>query len=196
MILQRLKHEIEPYHRDVESRLDLVSPRLTRGRYRTVLAQLSGFYLPWQRQLTACSCWGAIPTLAARLRGSALVEDLRALGVESQARLPQCAFIPQPTSLPALLGTMYVFEGATLGGRIVSQHVERTLALQGAGCSFFTAYGDQVIPMWRAFQELLVSHSGHCGDDKMIAAARDTFQALAAWLREPFTQLEGWGHAG
>jgi heme oxygenase len=44
----------------------------------------------------------------------------------------------------ALIGTLYVIEGATLGGQVISRHLYRHLGFSAnAGARFFNGYGDE-----------------------------------------------------
>jgi heme oxygenase len=49
--------------------------------------------------------------------------------------LPQYHDLPDIEDWPRMLGCLYVLEGATLGGQIISRHLQRTLhidAINGA----------------------------------------------------------------
>ena len=88
-------------------------------------------------------------------------------------------------SLLALLGSLYVLEGATLGGQILSRHFVTQFNLScRQGCSFFAGYGSETGRRWRAFCELLNSYSSPDGDAVIVQSAIQTFRCFENWLRE------------
>jgi heme oxygenase (biliverdin-IX-beta and delta-forming) len=90
----------------------------------------------------------------ARRKVPLLRRDLDLLGV---AALPEATREPPPgvprlDELACALGCLYVLEGATLGGRLISTNLRRVLNLgPGDGAAFFNSYGAQVGERWRAF---------------------------------------------
>jgi heme oxygenase len=59
-------------------------------------------------------------------------------------------------TLAHALGLLYVLEGATLGGQLLRRRLGPALGLtEERGLAFFTAYGAEVGPMWRAFADAL-----------------------------------------
>lgn len=187
MIHDLLRDGTREHHARAESRLPLLDPALTRARYVRVLGALHGFHAPLEARLADVR-WDTVGLdWEARRKAPLLAHDLRQLGCGADAvrALPTCDALPDATTLGRALGCAYVLEGATLGGQLVRRHVQRTLALgPETGCAFFSAYGDRVGPMWRAFTATLASAVDHgpCAPDEVLAGARDTFDAIAAWL--------------
>ena len=84
------------------------------------------------------------------------------------------------------LGCLYVLEGATLGGQIISRQLEERLAIDaGHGGRFFASYGAAVGEMWQAFGEILVAHARglECGD-AIVASGCATFDAFGRWFQQ------------
>lgn len=194
-ILQRLRLETRDEHEAVELVLDLMSESLTRQIYCQRLEQFYGFYAPLERALQARTqslvdeagkfpLSDASPTaLAVRLDKTAhLQQDLHHLGVPIHS-LPLCRNLPPLSSQAELLGCMYVMEGATLGGQMISQHVRATLGVTPmSGGSFFDGYGDDTARMWRGMRQLLVSASSDTETENAIVInARVTFACLLRW---------------
>ena len=186
-ILSELKETTRPQHDAIERRVDVMRPDLTRSEYRSLLERFYGFYAPVETRLEAIH--RATPLLAdfaQRRKTANLGTDLAALGLTPAqiAALPLCADLPHLDSPPETLGCLYVMEGATLGGQLISRHVIKTLALTPqAGCAFFSSYGDRVGSMWRAFG----NHLRHFEDDpaarqQIVAAAQETFRKMEQWL--------------
>jgi heme oxygenase len=81
-----------------------------------------------------------------------------------------------------VLGALYVFEGATLGGQLISRHLEEKLGLRdGAGYRYYRSYGPDVGRRWQEFRALLQEHATTGSDDAIVASAADTFERLHAW---------------
>ena len=121
-----------------------------------------------------------------RYKTPQIVQDLLALGVAKNAltSIPQCNTLPELKTTAQLFGCLYVLEGATLGGRIISKHLNAILNLTpDFGCSFFAGYGQQTGSQWKAFGACLTSFATQTGsDDEIIASANKTFQTLDCWL--------------
>lgn len=188
-LLQILKAETRPHHERAERVVRLVSPDLTLSGYRRHLEALHGLYAPLEASLAA-RLEGLYPELrlAERWKLPLLEEDLRALGHEdaSLARLPRPARLPSLPGVPEALGTLYVLEGATLGGQLLLRHLTRHFeGISAGGFAFFRAYGEAVGPMWKAFGEVLLRA---CPEPalapRVVRGAQDTFDTFEVWLRE------------
>ena len=183
-LLARLKGETAPEHLRLERDLGILREDRTRTEHHELVRRLYGFYRPWEDR--------AIPVIEAghpglardRAKAPLLRRDLAYLGDSdlALASVPICRELPALGTLPECLGSMYVLEGATLGGRLISRHLARTLGLgPDAGASFFSSYGVEVGPMWRRFGEALDSYDGPLAE-AIVASAQGTFRALHAWL--------------
>lgn len=182
LILQRLRSETRLEHERLENGLNLLRTDLTCSAYCHLLERFYGFYFPWEQKLSARLPVSLPFDFEARRKTPKLVSDLRFLGSDPNT-LPLCADLPNLCSLPALLGGMYVTEGATLGGQSISRHLERTLKLQdGLGYAFFSSYGSNVGQMWREFRHLLGSFIGQTSENETVAGAQKTFDSIYKWL--------------
>lgn len=103
------------------------------------------------------------------------------LGVEPCDRV---APAPVVASGCAALGILYVFEGATLGGRVVERHVSHRLRVTpDNGIEFFHGYGERTAEMWRLFgHELNRWVALHGSSDEIVSGAVMCFTALEQWL--------------
>ena len=188
MILHEIKDATRTEHAALEATVDIFGRLGSREEYRALLARFWGFYAPMESRLLERPEWGRHDMdIGARRKVPLLVRDLGDLGAsaDSVAALPRCAELPESGSFARAMGCLYVLEGATLGGQLISREVRARLGLTPEhGCGFFASYGAEVGPMWRAFQGWLIQTAA---DDEaaraMIAGARDTFQAFGAWLR-------------
>jgi heme oxygenase len=188
-LLQTLKSETRPHHERAERVVRLLSPELTPAGYRCHLEALYGLHAALEAVLAArLAGLAAELRLSERWKLSWLEADLRALGHDeaSLARLPRLPCPPALPDVPEALGSLYVLEGATLGGQLIHRHLSRHFeGVPVGGFVFFRAYGEAVGPMWKAFGEALTRA---CPEPalapRVVRGAQDTFDAFEAWLRE------------
>ena len=186
MILKRLREATRDQHEALENVLPLGAATADDPLYRAVMSRFWGFYATWEAQAAAHAGAELVPVLKARAKLPLLEADLRALGVAAEG-LPRL----RPEALPAfsagdatLLGSMYVVEGATLGGQVISRHLEQDSGFHdGLGYSFFRSYGKAVGQQWRAFTALLETLPD-AAEGPAVAAAQQTFAAFAQWFAE------------
>jgi heme oxygenase len=185
--LSRLRSETREQHETIEKTLLLMDDDLTLEAYRRRLAQFYGFYQPVEERLFHRS--GPLAgwlSLEQRRKTSLLRADLMALGGLATDCLPLCTKLPRLVSSAECFGCLYVLEGATLGGVIISRHVQQKLGVvPSEGGAFFSGYGDQTGAMWQAFRSAITAFSTDAEDqDVVVASARATFLALQHWCEE------------
>jgi heme oxygenase (biliverdin-IX-beta and delta-forming) len=187
MISKLLRQHTAALHDRVERSVDLPRRCRSLGAYRGLLGRLLGLYAPLERELARVDWTGLAIDLGPRKKAALLVADLRALELPPAelAALPVCAGLPGLPSAAAALGCLYVLEGATLGGQLITREIHRTLGISAAtGGSFHAAYGARTGAMWRSFRAVA---DEHCGEDPAkvahaLAAAAATFETFASWL--------------
>jgi heme oxygenase len=204
LILSRLRLETRGEHEAVEKVLDLMSATLTHQSYRRRLEQFYGYYAPLEDALRARGnqlADGSHVTTFSELTRSALLarvnktpllqQDLHHFGVMSEY-LPLCRDLPQLNTQAEVLGCLYVMEGATLGGRMITQQVRTTLGITPTtGGSFFEGYGDDSGRMWQGMRQLLVSGSPDTQtEDSIVTSAIATFACLRSWCESFQKQLD------
>ena len=203
-VLPRLRAETRGEHEAVEKVLDLMSATLTHQNYRHQLEQFYGFYAPLEEALRARSnqlgSSSEQTTLSAAISAALAVrlnktmhiqQDLQCLGVLT-ARLPLCRDLPPLGTWAEVLGCLYVMEGATLGGRLITQHVRAALGiLPATGGSFFQGYGDDTGRMWKGMRQLLVEGSPDTEtENSIVSNAIATFACLRNWCESFQNQPE------
>lgn len=177
-----LKAETADAHAAVERRVDF--ERLTRSReeYVRTLEAFFGFYEPMEWALSALPRAGF--EFVPEAKAPRLAADLAALGEADLARLPQCGDLPQVASTAARVGVLYVLEGASLGGQIISRRLKERLGVEPeTGGSFFRGAGERTGARWREFGR--AAEAAVASPDEISAAvesAKQTFAAFEAWL--------------
>lgn len=184
-LLERLKTETRAAHDRIEAAIDLDRRMASRESYRDLLIRFYGFHRAWES--AAAQMAPDRSFFRSRCKTQLLARDLAALGLESDdiMRLPQCLPLMPLTAPAAVLGSMYVVEGSTLGGAIIARDVENRLGLTAeTGCAYFRSYGRNVAAMWKSFGAVLLQASSPATDDLIVEAAQDTFTVMHDWLCE------------
>jgi len=181
-LLLRLKSETRDVHESLERDLNLLRPDLTLERYRSIVEQFYGFYQPWERAIKPVLTEHLPESAEARCKIPKLSEDLAYLG-SVPAKLRVCKALPDCLTWPSLLGGLYVTEGATLEGQVISRQLEQILGLSPRrGTAFFSSYGVRVGPMWRSFCATLQAQTPSDKEDMVVESARATFVSMHHWL--------------
>jgi heme oxygenase (biliverdin-IX-beta and delta-forming) len=184
-LLERLKTETRPAHDRIEKAMDLDQRIATREGYKNLLTRFYGFHSAWEKAAGTVAPDKAF--FESRCKTRLLAKDLGALGMQEDEiiRLPQCDPLMPLPSAPAVLGSMYVVEGSTLGGAIIAREVERRLGLgPETGCAYFRSYGRGIGTMWKQFGSRLLEASSPEADDVILETARKTFDVMHDWLCE------------
>ncbi len=183
-ILKRLRSETSERHADLEQKLPLVDPHLSRDGYRAILEGFFGYYVPLEAQLGGSAVWGGLDfDFSARRKVPQLEKDLGVLGRTTED-LPQCAELPELVTISQVLGCLYVIEGATLGGQIITRHLQANLGITPeTGGAFFAGYGVENGARWQAFGAMITAAAAQFGgEDEIVASANRTFETLELWL--------------
>ena len=180
-----MKTQTRPLHDRLEARVDVLNRIQQPQNYQSLLAAFYGFYAPVETRLAKCEELSVADVdFELRRKLPLLVTDLEQSDVEVQ-HLPQCTRLPQIETAAEGFGCLYVLEGATLGGQMISrllaQHLQMTADNGGA---FFNAYGDQVRTMWQEFRQRLSQFASTHPDerDTILATAKETFSTLDDWF--------------
>jgi heme oxygenase len=180
-VLGHLRAVTRPAHDRLEGALGLLDEHLDLAAYRRVIECLYGFWHGWQPRVAALLQDEAL--VRPRQRLHLLEADLAALGLSASQRaaLPLCP-LPDLEDARQALGSLYVMEGSTLGGRIIRRNVERRLGFDDrAGCAYFTGYGAETGLMWRSFLTRLdAAPTDHA--ERIGTGASATFECLADWF--------------
>ncbi|MBC7548517.1 MAG: biliverdin-producing heme oxygenase, partial [Polaromonas sp.] len=100
------------------------------------------------------------------------------------AETPQCQALPDLATPLKLFGCLYVLEGATLGGQIITRHLHASLGLTPqSGGSFFSGYGPHTGSRWKEFCAHLTAFAAQLDSDaEIVDSANATFDSLDRWL--------------
>jgi heme oxygenase len=185
MILSRLRQETRPQHDAIEAELNILDRPLDRDSYCRLLAQFAGYYEPIERRLAEATDWQRLGfDYFSRRKLSWLIHDLEELGLSWSHSGLRCAVLPDLATPAQALGCLYVLEGSTLGGQIITRHLHN--APKGPyPTHFFSGYGDETGRKWKEFGSFLTqfAEANPADDDSIVQAATTTFTTLTDWLR-------------
>ena len=189
MLRERLRRETSAQHERLESRLDFGRASGDQDHYLRLLQAFHGFYAPLEASLPA---YGDDPEQWIdgfdRRKAPLLTQDLKGFGLKpDEIRVLPC-FLPcgQEDVASFQLGCMYVLEGSTLGGQQILKRLQPHWPH-----AFFESYGMSVGKAWRTFCAALANVDSQTADldlqgsvspDRVIGAARETFDHLDQWF--------------
>lgn len=182
MILAKLKEATRDQHDALENVVDVMSRTFTIEDYRTLLLKFYRFYAAVEPLLPVDDLKAEGFDVDARRKLPKLESDLEHIGVLEDAKNAAAwTDVPDLSTTAKAFGAIYVMEGATLGGQVITRHLKEHLELTPeAGGAFFNSYGKEVGPMWKEFGVAITAfaerHEG--SDDETVEAARQTFDSF------------------
>lgn len=185
VFIERLRTETRSIHQALEKALiPGIRQAVTPEAYAKILKKFYGYFKAMETLLDAQLSDNIVPAYSQRRKSQAIVEDLKSLN--SSEDLPVSNDLPEISTIPEALGAMYVLEGSTLGGRVITKMLMQNLNFQDAAhLKFFSGYGDQTEAMWGSFLETLNKHAeDERAQHEIINAASDTFSKFKAWIEK------------
>lgn len=182
----RLRTETQDLHEGVEKAVGfghLSDPQ----SYRRLLERFYGFYQSFEKQLLQASQPETLRQFysAERHRTSWLRQDLQNLGASEHelANLPTLQ-VPPPPNPEAWWGAIYVIEGSSLGGQVLTQKC-RSFLPQIAEFHFFNSYGARTGQRWQETVRWIETWPTQgLSEDSVVAGARWTFELMRDWFLE------------
>lgn len=188
MILTKIREKTLGYHDDFTGWANkILSGTADKEHYKDVLKTFYGFYYPLEQKLESLPDWKNYDfDITKRRKAPMLMEDMKTLGITDEEinEIKMCENLPTMGNLGQALGTMYVVEGATLGGQIVANKLNETLGYNaGNGASFFNSYRENLRPMWKEFSDFINNYSEENGiSDPIVDASDETYHRFNEWL--------------
>lgn len=181
MLSERLKNETAEAHKKAEGGLPFFKQDFTVDQYKSMLQRLHDLYQPLEKSLATHLDGKVDLNLSERLNKADLLKaDLSELGLFETTSKSKFTI----SSVEAAIGTLYVIEGSTLGGQIISKKLKSSLQLSEPQMQFFRGYGDKTGPMWQKFKTFLDSESvGSYNSDKIVAGAEEAFTFISEAMK-------------
>ncbi|RYG00257.1 MAG: biliverdin-producing heme oxygenase [Chitinophagaceae bacterium] len=91
--------------------------------------------------------------------------------------------VPDFNSAEKALGALYVLEGSTLGGQIISKMLAKQITGSSVNSfSFYNPYGDETHQKWSEFKKLLDANYSAEQRELITQGANETFSTLHKWM--------------
>lgn len=192
-ILKAIKEATRPKHDEIELNplMNSVSDNsIDPKNYYNLLYKFYGFHKSAETTLLNTAFWKNYNfNIEERRKTPLLASDLQYLGYkENLDKIPLCDKMPTMTNDAQRVGFLYVIEGSTLGGQVLSRQLKQKFDFgKDKGASYFNSYGKENLRnMWFGFQALLEKYAENNPKqtDTIIHTAIDTFDTLNIWLRK------------
>ncbi|WP_082407984.1 biliverdin-producing heme oxygenase [Verrucomicrobium spinosum] len=128
-LLLSLKADTQQEHRLLEDRLDLFNRVTDLAAYRRLLESFYTLYSPLEEMLAGAVNWNSLGwDFEASRKTPWLLQDLVSLGADPAGldALPRCQDLPLLSSASHAVGCLYVLEGSTLGGQLITKQFSST----------------------------------------------------------------------
>ncbi|MEO1655442.1 MAG: biliverdin-producing heme oxygenase, partial [Bacteroidota bacterium] len=164
-----------------EQKIDLLS-------YIGLLQKLFAFYHFLEKSLDSqIPAQAGVEDYAERMKHRLLRDDLVFLMGKLPASLPKVDLSLVLDTPAKFLGYLYVIEGSTLGGQLLSKSIKNHLYLEaGRGGSYYNSYGSKQIGYyWKKLKAYLMAYAEQhpAQTTELLNSARLTFQNLDQHLR-------------
>lgn len=182
-ILAELKEKTLRQHQKTEDSVDLMREDFSLDEYRDLLKRFYAFYKPFEERMQKALEKNPIDfNHEERLNTPRLLEDLQNLGLSEReiSEIETTDDLPALDSRERIFGSLYVIEGSTLGGQIISRHLKKKFNLDaGSGLAFFSGYGADTGKMWKAYRAAVSEFADNsANEDEIIAGATETFEKI------------------
>ncbi len=180
MFSEELKQGTLQEHRGLEKKLVKQIKEIRRIEdYVQLLERMYGYYEPLQQRI-------AVNFSSGQSRGryaENIIDDIRHLDPGHDLEFEICENLPDLNSQAASMGALYVTEGSTLGGQIITGMIAKQLKIPtDKGFTFFNAYGEQTQISWENFKEELNMLSSPEEKQEILNSAKATFEKFNEWI--------------
>ncbi|PWS28893.1 hypothetical protein DHW03_03405 [Pedobacter yonginense] len=192
MIANILRTETADKHKELESLMfvdEIMNKSLTIEAYKKLLTINYIIHQKLENKLANMLDVDVANKLqmADRLKLNALEKDLEYWGID-RFTLPELnfdLFVPDKTT-PAVLGALYVLEGATLGGNVIKKQILANTNFQHSenGLHYYGVYGDELGSKWKSFVSVLNETVQEADPEACINSANNTFDNLIKLSRQ------------
>jgi heme oxygenase (biliverdin-IX-beta and delta-forming) len=174
-IIAHLRSATAADHVRLEAALQLLAPPLSRARFVAALRGFHAFHSAWEPEVVRLL--GQPDWLAPRRKLALLDDDLAGLSA-TPLREPVAVDLDFLTNAAAAWGSLYVMEGASLGGQVISRALQGVDWAPAAGLAYFNPYGVRTGAMWATFRRLLAAAAADLDPGAVASAARATFATV------------------
>lgn len=185
MFSDELKAGTKQVHMGLEKKLVAqIKKIITIDDYVQLLKLMYGYYKPLQEKISIHLTPPGGDFFSLRT-ADCILHDLFDLQHTWNNHIPVCTRTPEVSTPASSLGALYVTEGSTLGGQIITKMIAKQLKLSSVkGFSFFNAYGPDTYKKWESFKRLLNHPREENEKKEMMMAAIETFSTFNKWISD------------
>ncbi|MFD1256781.1 biliverdin-producing heme oxygenase [Mucilaginibacter terrae] len=184
MLADQLKTETLTNHQQLEKLLvDRMRAIRSLQDYIGLLQIFYSYFGGLEEQIDQYITAAELPDYQQRRKSAALVKDIEDLG-GTPVKKASGGSLPTIKNTLQAYAAMYVIEGSTLGGKIISKMMAQQLRItDDKGLSFFSGYGDNTGTMWEKFKQVLNLQSKSAYEEsEIINTANQTFIKFKNWV--------------
>ncbi|NCD69302.1 biliverdin-producing heme oxygenase [Mucilaginibacter agri] len=182
MLAENLKEQTLANHQQLEKKLvGQIKGLTSKEDYIKLLQLFYGYFGGLEERINLFIDQNIIPDHANRRKTESIAADITELG-GTPADKAINNDLPEINNAQQALGALYVIEGSTLGGSIISKMISGRLGLQN-GLSFFNSYGDNTHQMWAVFKNILNGQPAE-SQPVVVDAANSTFLKFENWIEQ------------
>lgn len=186
-ILAQLKSQTANQHQQTEDLVDVMRDDLSLEDYKKLLARFYAFYKSFEPKMSDALRENPIDfDYENRQNTPKLFKDLKSLGMSETEISAIKTFddLPVLNSKEKIFGALYVIEGSTLGGQVISRHLKEKFGLDDdSGIAFFSGYGKETGTMWKNFRDAINNFADDdVNREEIIGAANETFTKIGKSL--------------
>lgn len=184
VLADQLKQNTLFYHQQLEKLIvgKIKNMNSVKG-YISLLGHFYSFFGGIEESITTCMVAPYLDDYDVRRKSQNLANDIICCG----GTLPPIAAktdLPPINNAEEALGALYVMEGSTLGGQIISKMISRQLNILDEKClSYFVGYGSQTETMWMRFKQS-INKIDESDAPHLIRSANDTFIKFKDWIEK------------
>lgn len=183
----QLKSQTSSNHQHLEKLL-MGQMRLVKSPedYLKILSLFYGYFSGLEALINKFIGENQLTDYAKRRKTKSIANDI----IYFRGNLPLIAIdddLPTITNHLEAFGALYVIEGSTLGGSIISKIMRKQLNVQFGtkGFTFFDGYGNHTEEMWTNFKTVLVTLTKTEEENQLIIeAANETFLKFSKWINK------------
>lgn len=180
MLAEQLKEQTLAYHQQLEKKLVRQIKMIeTEADYVKLLMLFYAYFGGLEEKINNFIDTAHLPDHDKRRKTAAIADDIRTFEANPAAKASG-ADLPQIENAAQAFGALYVIEGSTLGGSIISKMISGKLGIRN-GLSFFNGYGEVSHEMWEQFKDTIntLPETDHTA---VIEAANQTFLKFSNWI--------------
>jgi len=186
-ILAQLKSQTARRHQQTEDLVDIMREDFSLEDYKNLLKRFYAFYKSFEPKMFEAMRENPIDfDYENRQNTPKLFGDLESLGMSEReiSAIQSFDALPNLDSRAKIFGALYVIEGSTLGGQVISRHLKQKFGFdESNGSAFFSGYGKETGKMWTAFRDAITTFSeGDINREEITGAANETFDKIGKCL--------------